>query len=150
MKKLFTAALLLMFSNILFAQLVKNPVQWTASSKKISDKTYEVRLSATIPDGWHIYSQNTPDGGPVPTEITFTKNPLVTTQGKAKEVGKMEKHFEPLFNVDVLQYSEKVDFVQIVKLKANVKTKVDVAVEFMVCDDKQCLPPSTKKFTLSL
>ncbi|MEO6135085.1 MAG: protein-disulfide reductase DsbD domain-containing protein [Ginsengibacter sp.] len=150
MKKLFTAALLLMFSNIIFAQLVKNPVQWTASSKKISDKTYEVRLSATIPDGWHIYSQNTPDGGPVPTEITFTKNPLVTTQGKAKEVGKMEKHFEPLFNVDVLQYSEKVDFVQIVKLKANVKTKVDVAVEFMVCDDKQCLPPSTKKFTLSL
>lgn len=150
MKKLFTAALLLMFSNILFAQLVKNPVQWTASSKKISDKTYEVRLSATIPDGWHIYSQNTPDGGPVPTEIIFTKNPLVITQGKAKEVGKMEKHFEPLFNVDVLQYSEKVDFVQIVKLKANVKTKVDVAVEFMVCDDKQCLPPSTKKFTLSL
>lgn len=150
MKKLFTATLLLMFSNILFAQLVKNPVQWTASSKKISDKTYEVRISASIPNGWHIYSQNTPDGGPVPTEITFTKNPLVITQGKAKEVGKMEKHFEPLFNVDVLQYSEKVDFVQIVKLKANVKTKVDVAVEFMVCDDKQCLPPSTKKFTLSL
>ena len=150
MKKLFTAAFLLMVSNILFAQLVKNPVQWTASTKKIADKTYEVRISAAIPDGWHIYSQNTPDGGPIPTEITFTKNPLVVAQGKTKEIGKMEKHFEPLFNVDVLQYSNKVDFVQVVKLKANVKTKVDVAVEFMVCDNKECLPPSTKKFTLAL
>lgn len=150
MKKFFTAVLLLMVSNILFAQIVKNPVQWAVSSKKIADKTYEVRISATIPDGWHIYSQNTPEGGPVPTEITFTKNPLVIPQGKVKEVGKMEKHFEPLFNVDVLQYSDKVDFVQVVKLKANVKTKVDVAVEFMVCDDKQCLPPSTKKLTVAL
>lgn len=150
MKKFFTAALLLMVSNILFAQIIKNPVQWTASSKKIADKTYEVKISATIPDGWHIYSQNTPEGGPVPTEITFTKNPLVIPQGKVKEIGKLEKHHEPLFGVDVLQFSNKVDFVQVVKLKANVKTKVDVAVEFMVCDDKECLPPSTKKFTVAL
>jgi len=52
--------------------------------------------------------------------------------------------------VDVKQFSDKVDFVQVVKLKAQVKTSVDAAVEYMVCNDKQCLPPSTKKFSIAL
>ena len=150
MKKLITAAFLLLFSNFLFAQMVSNPVSWTVSSKKTADKTYEIHLTANIQNGWHTYSQTTPEGGPVPTNISFTKNPLVTLEGPAKEVGKMQQHHEPLFGVDVKQFSDKVDFVQTVKLKANVKTSVDVAVEFMTCNDKQCLPPSTKKFTVAL
>ena len=149
MKRIITAGFLLLFSNILFAQ-IQNPVEWTATSKKINDKTYEIRLTANINKGWHIYSQTTPEGGPVPTSITFTKNPLLTVEGKTKEVGKLEKHNEPLFGVDVKQFSNNVDFVQVVKLKAPVKTSVDVAVEFMVCNDKQCLPPSTRKFSVAL
>ena len=101
-----------------------------ATSKKIGDKTYEVHITATIDHGWHIYSQTTPDGGPIPTSITFTKNPLVIVEGKAKEVGKLEQHHEPLFGVDVKQFSNTVDFVQLVKLKAPVKTSMNVAVEF--------------------
>jgi hypothetical protein len=149
MKKLVTASFLLLFTNLLFAQ-IQNPVSWSATAKKISDKTYEIHLTANIQKGWHVYSQTTPDGGPVPTNITFTKNPLLTFEGKAKEVGKLEKHAEQLFGVDVKQFSNNVDFVQVVKLKANVKTSADVAVEFMVCNDRQCLPPTTKKFTVAL
>jgi thiol:disulfide interchange protein DsbD len=149
MKKIIPIAFLLLFSNILFAQ-IQNPVEWTATAQKISDNVYEVHLTANIDKGWHIYSQTTPEGGPIPTSLTFTKNPLLTVEGKAKEVGKMEKHHEPLFGVDVKQFSNNVDFVQLVKLKAPVKTSVDVAVEFMVCNDKQCLPPSTKKFSVAL
>ena len=149
MKRIATIGILLMISNILFAQ-IQNPVEWTVSSKKIADKTYEIHLTAIINKGWHVYSQTTPDGGPVPTSISFTKNPLLIFQGKAKEVGKLEKHNEPLFGVDVKQFSDKVDFVQVVKLKAQVKTSVDAAVEYMVCNDKQCLPPSTKKFSIAL
>ncbi|MGN6193526.1 MAG: protein-disulfide reductase DsbD domain-containing protein [Ginsengibacter sp.] len=150
MKKIIPVAILLLFSNFLFAQ-IQNPVEWSATSKKISDKVYEIHLTANIDKGWHIYSQTTPEGGPIPTSLTFTKNPLVIVEGKAKEVGKMEKHTEPLFgNIDVKQFSNNVDFVQLVKLKAPVKTSVDVAVEFMVCNDKQCLPPSTKKFSVAL
>ena len=149
MKRIITISFLLLFSNLLFAQ-IQNPVEWSATSKKISDKTYEVHITATIDNGWHIYSQTTPDGGPIPTSITFTKNPLVIVEGKAKEVGKLEKHHEPLFRVDVKQFSKTVDFVQLVKLKAPVKTSMNVAVEFMVCNDKQCLPPSTRKFSVAL
>ena len=150
MKKIIPVAILLLFSNFLFAQ-IQNPVEWSATSKKISDKVYEIHLTANIDKGWHIYSQTTPEGGPIPTSLTFTKNPLITVEGKAKEVGKLEKHTEPLFgNIDVKQFSNNVDFVQVVKLKAPVKTSVDVAVEFMVCNDKQCLPPSTRKFSVAL
>lgn len=149
MKRIITISFLLLFSNILFAQ-IQNPVEWTATSRKIADKTYEVHITATIDHGWHIYSQTTPDGGPIPTSITFTKNPLVIVEGKAREVGKLEKHNEPLFGVDVKQFSNTVDFVQLVKLKAPVKTSVNVAVEFMVCNDRQCLPPSTRKFSVAL
>lgn len=149
MKKVLVGAFLFLCSNFLFAQ-IQNPVSWTATSKKIADKTYEIHLIANIDNGWHTYSQTTPDGGPVPTIITFTKNPLLTLDGKTKEIGKLEKHYEPLFGVDVKQFSDKVDFVQTIKLKAPVKTSVNVAVEFMVCNDKQCLPPSTRKFTVAL
>ena len=149
MKKIVTAGFLLLISNLLFAQL-QNPVSWTTTAKRISDKTYEIHLTANIQSGWHIYSQTTPDGGPIPTSITYAKNPLLTFMGKAKEVGKLEKHAEPLFGVNVEQFSNKVDFVQLVKLKANVKTSADVAVEFMVCNNRQCLPPTTKKFTVAL
>ena len=132
-----------------FAQ-VKNPVKWTFSSKKIDASTYEVHLAATIEEGWHIYSQTTPDGGPVKTTIEFTKNPLLTTQGAAKEIGKLEQRFEDLFGVDVKQYSKKVDFVQTVKLKSPVKTSVNGTVEFMTCNDRECLPPTKQQFSISL
>ena len=149
MKKLLFSSFLLVVANMLFAQ-IQDPVHWTATSKKIADKTYEIHLTANIDNKWHIYSQTTPDGGPIPTNISFTKNPLITLDGSAKEVGKLEQHNEPLFGVDVKQFSNKVDFVQVVKMKANVKTSVSVAVEFMVCNDHECLPPSTKKFTVAL
>src|SRR5665213_1837276 len=150
MKKTIPIAILLLCSNFLFAQ-IQNPVTWSTTSKKIDSKTYEVHVTANLDKGWHIYSQTTAEGGPVPTSFTFSKNPLVIVEGKTKEIGKLEKHNEPLFqNIEVKQFSNNVDFVQTVKLKAPVKTSVDVAVEFMVCNDKQCLPPSTKKFSVAL
>lgn len=148
----FLLSLVLLFSvNVLFAQMVEHPVTWKTTTKKVDSKTYEILLTAELQNGWHIYSQNTPDGGPIPTSITFTKNPLIIIDGKVKEVGDIETHVEPLFGgVKVMQFSNKVSFRQVVKLKAPVKTSVDVAVKYMVCDDRQCLPPTTKKFTIAL
>ena len=101
-------------------------------------------------DGWHIYSQTTPDGGPVPTSVGFTKNPLITVAGGWKEAGKLEQHFEPLFGVDVKQYSGKVDFVRTVTVKPGIKTAFKGNVEFMTCNDTECLPPKTVNFSIEL
>ncbi len=149
MKKVFLIAFLIFYSGDLISQILK-PVNRTVTSKKIKAKTYEVHLKATLNKGWHLYSQFTPEGGPVATKIRFTKNSLFDLDGKTKEIGKLEEKHEDLFGVDVKQFSNTVDFIQVIKLKAPVKTFADVLVEYMVCDDKQCLPPAIKKFSIEL
>lgn len=148
MKKLFLS--LTLIAAIGLGVQAQSPVSWSFSAKKIADKTYEIRISATLSGDWHLYSQTTPDGGPTPTDISFAKNPLVTAEGPIKEVGKMEEHFEPLFGVIVKQFSGKVEFVQKVKLKTAVKTSVNGSVGFMVCNDEQCMPPARQVFSISL
>ena len=133
----------------MFAQ-IQNPVDWTATSKKISDKVYEIHLTANLDKGWHIYSQSTPDGGPLATSVSFSRNPLLTLEGTAKEAGKLEQKHEALFGVDVKQYSDKVEFVQTVRRKGKTKTAINGTVEFMTCNDRECLPPVTKKFSVVL
>jgi hypothetical protein len=149
MKKLFGLLFLLTVLQGAYAQ-IKNPVKWSFTSKKLGDNSYEIHLTATLEKGWHIYSQTTPDGGPVPVTINFSKNPLLVMEAAAKEIGKMEQHNEPLFGVMVNQYSDKVDFVQVVKLKTKVKTVAAGKLEFMVCNDRECLPPSTVSFSIPL
>ena len=133
--------------NLLNAQL--NPVNWTFSSKKISDKTYELHLTATMQPGWHLFSQEQPeDAVAIPTGFKLNNNPLVTLDGKIKEIGKLEKFHDAKLDISANQYAEKVDFVQVVKLKSNVKTNVTGSVEYQTCDDKKCLPPKTVTFSI--
>lgn len=147
--KFTTLAISLLFAVSVRAQLQK-PVHWAFSSKKLTATTYEIHLTATIDGHWHTYSQTTPDGGPVATTITFTANPLVALDGKPVEAGKLEQHFEKLFGVEVKQYSSRIDFVQKITLKKRVKTTVSGVINFMVCNDQECLPPSTQSFSVGL
>ncbi|HEY9364528.1 MAG TPA: protein-disulfide reductase DsbD domain-containing protein [Chitinophagaceae bacterium] len=149
MKKLFALILGLVMLNMTYAQ-VRNPVQWDFSAKKINATTYEVYLTAKMENGWHVYSQHTPDGGPVPTTIEFAKNPLLTLNGATKESGKKEQKFEELFGVDVIQFSDKVVFVQNIQVKGKAKTSLNGSVEFMTCNDRECLPPTKQKFSIAL
>jgi thiol:disulfide interchange protein DsbD len=70
--------------------------------------------------------------------------------GTVKEVGKLENHYEKLFGVDVKQFSNEVTFVQELTVKGKVKTNISGTIEYMVCNDTECLPPTTQRFTLAL
>ncbi len=131
-----------------FAQ-IKDPVKWSASSKKTADG-YVVVLTATLPKPWHIYSQHTGEGGPVATTFEFSKNPLITLDGKVQEKGVMKEQYDKLFETKVKYYGDKVEFEQPLKVRGNVKTNIAVTVEYMTCDDSQCLPPTKKTFNVSL
>jgi Thiol:disulfide interchange protein DsbD, N-terminal len=129
----------------------QNPVSWSFSSKKISDKTYEVHFTASIQSGWHLYSQDQPDDAvAIPTNVSISNNPLLKLDGKVKEIGKMEKFKDKALGISAHQYSNKVVFVQVVKLKSNAKTNVAGNIEFQTCDDKKCLPPKTVNFNIAL
>lgn len=150
MKRNGLIASLLLLSCCFFNQLnaqIKNPVLWKYEAKK-NGANYDIIITATIEKPWHIYSQNTGKGGPIPTKITFNSNPLIQIEGTPKETGKLEKVFDKSFNTEVLYYSKTVVFTQKVKLKAAVRTKLSGTIEFMVCDDEQCLPPTKKPFEI--
>ena len=144
----------LFFAFVLFSQLcfsqIQEPVKWNFSAKKINATTYEIHLNADISGKWHLYSQTTPDGGPVATTISFSKNPIIITDGSVKEMGSLIVKREDVFDMDVKYYNQTVDFVQIIKLKANVKTNINATVKYMVCNDKECLPPTTINFKISI
>ncbi len=148
MKRLFVIFTFILAGWSLHAQ---NPVSWSFSSKRISDKIFEIHLTANIQSGWHLYSQDQPDDAiAIPTSVTINNNPLLKFDGKLKEVGKMEKFKDKTLGISAHQYSNKVDFVQVVKLKSNAKTNVSGSVEFQTCDDKKCLPPKTVNFNIAL
>ena len=117
-------------------------VSWTWSTKKIATMTYEVHMTATIGGDYHLYAQDAGGDGPIPTTFTFTKSPLFALNGAVQEKGQLIKKFESAWNHDVKYYERTVDFVQVVKLKSNIKTNLAGKVEFMVCNDHECLPPA--------
>ena len=149
MTKVFVVGAIILTAITANAQL--NPVTWSFSVVKVSDKTYEIHLKATIQDKWHLYSQKQPDDAVInPTEFVINANPLFSREGKIKEVGKMEVMKDATLGISAHQYANTVDFVQKVKLKANVKTNFTGSVEYQTCDDKKCLPPKKVNFSVAI
>lgn len=135
-----------LFSNTIQAQ---NPVKWAYAAKKITDAEYEVTFTATVADGWSIYSQDTDPSGPVPTAFGFDKNTNLEYIGKPVETGKRKEAFDDLFGVNVIKFSGVVTFTQKVKVKSGNNT-VKGYLEFMSCDNEKCLPPKEVDFEVTL
>ena len=147
-KNIFLVFFILTTSFAVHAQ-IDNPVQWNYIAKKVDDKTYELHMTATINGKWHIYAQDAGEG-PEPTSFEFSKNPLIKLDGLVKEDGKLEKTYDPNFKSTLRYYSNKVDFIQKVKIKSAVSTLIKGTVTYMVCDDKKCLPPKEIPFSIKV
>jgi thiol:disulfide interchange protein DsbD len=141
MKAIILIGLSLVTASLAMAQSNKQ-VNWSWSAKKIDDRTYEVHMTATIGGDFHLYAQDAGGEGPIATSFTFSKSPLFTLNGQVKENGKLVQKYEEAWKHNVRYYERTVDFIQIVKLKSNVKTNLAGKVEFMVCNDHECLPPA--------
>ncbi|SHI51695.1 protein-disulfide reductase DsbD family protein [Algibacter luteus] len=120
---------------------ILEPVKWTASIEKISDTQYNLVSKATIDPGWHLYSQNVPEDGPIPTTFTFddANGAFKFVGNTGEEAGRVVN--DPVFQMRIKFFEKSAVFVQRVELLGDVKT-VNGTVEFMVCDDSRCLPPT--------
>ncbi len=147
MKKLSFAIFWMLFFTVANAQ---QKVSWSYSAKKLSTNKYEIHIIATPPQGWHIYSQFTPEGGPVPTNFRFNNNGLIALVGKVAEKGKVVTYYDENFKVNVKYFEGKADFVQTITLIGNVKTNISGEVESMICNDRTCMPPTSQKFSIAL
>lgn len=148
MKKILTAAVLVLGIPLLAAAQILNPVKWQYSAKKIGNGQYILHMTATLDPGWHVYAQDAGEG-PVPTHFTFAKTDQVDFTGKVREVGKLQKEYDKNFESVLKYYEDKVDFVQYVKARPGTKN-VKGTVEYMVCDNHQCLQPKDIDFNIQL
>lgn len=144
---------LLVFISVLFCfsadGQIQNPVKWKYSVNCLANNEAELVLTATLEPGWHLYSQNIADGGPIPTSFTFTPNANYEKSGPVKE-GKPITKYEESFEMDLSYFENSAVFKQKIKIKSTGAFQVAGSLEFMVCNDGQCLPPDQKKFTFNV
>jgi DsbC/DsbD-like thiol-disulfide interchange protein len=127
---------------------ILTPVKWSYAAKKITATEAVVFIKATIDDGWHIYSVNQKPGGPLKTSFKFVASPDYVLSGKVTEPKPIKK-YEDGFMMDVFYFEKTVIFQQKIRLKKGQAT-VDGKVEFMVCNNKQCLPGDTAAFSIPI
>lgn len=137
----------LLLTNLSFMQQTEN-ITWEYSSRKKGDIT-ELVMTATLGKGWHVYSQFTPEGGPIPTEFKIESQKGVEVIGKVLEPSP-EKHYDPNFQLDVMYFSNKVEFVQQVRIRGNSVKSVKGTVSYMICNDQTCLPPKDIPFEIKV
>lgn len=146
---LFVALLTIVVNYSSFAQ-IQNPLKWSFDTKKISDCEYELIFKAKIESKWHLYGQKAyGDTGPVPTSFHFTKSEDYVLIGKVKE-SQLIKKFEPVWNFELEFFERDAVFKQKVKLKTDQKLEIKGNLEFMLCNETQCLPPTTIEFDFNL
>ncbi|MEI6753543.1 MAG: cytochrome c biogenesis protein CcdA [Paludibacter sp.] len=148
-KNLLLFVALIIYATTTFSQIA-DPVNWTFELKKTGETTADVKITATIEDGWHIYGLNIPKDGPNPTSITFEKIVNAQKVGELQSPSKLEKQFSSEFNMEINWYSDNAVFIQKIKFTDASKVKVNGYVKFMACDDKSCLPPTKRPFVLTL
>jgi thiol:disulfide interchange protein DsbD len=134
MKKFLLALIaLLAFANG-NAQIVK-PVKWTSKVEKINDSEFNLIMEATIEKDWHVYSQFTPENGPLPAEFTFENaKGNFELLGKTKE-SPYKKQYNDVFEVDEYYFEKKATFTQKIKITNPKLTSIKTKIDFQVCKD---------------
>lgn len=146
MKKITFLFFVICLANLAAHSQILKPVTWSYAAKKTGATTATVFIKATIDQGWHLYSQFVKEGGPVKTTFTFPSSGTYSLVGTTTEPKAVTK-YESTFKMNVSYFEKSVMFQQKIKLKGKTAT-VKGSVEFMVCDDKQCLPPEQVDFNI--
>ncbi|WP_460218147.1 protein-disulfide reductase DsbD family protein [Psychroserpens sp. MEBiC05023] len=139
---------ILVFSISAKAQVFE-PVKWETSVEKISDTEYDLISIATVDGGWHLYSQNVPDDGPIPTTFLYKANADYELIGTTSEE---DGHVvdDPVFQMKIKFFEDKAEFRQRIKILNQELSVVEGEVEYMACDDEKCLPPDYVELKFNL
>lgn len=125
------------------------PVKWSFRTEKLNDTEYNLIFSATIDEGWYVYSQNIKGEGPVPTTLTLEPNSKMELLGAAVESSSDAKNrsegMDKTFNIKVIKFKKDYTITQKVKLK-DTSEVVKGYVNFMTCDNTRCLAPKSIDF----
>ncbi|MEZ5104445.1 MAG: cytochrome c biogenesis protein CcdA [Draconibacterium sp.] len=147
MKKV-TLIFALVFTTLLLNAQILNPTKWTFDSKQNGNEA-ELIFKATVEEGWHVYDINLPDGGPIPTTITYNDSTLFDFVGDIQRSKDPITVFDENFNLNVSYYGEEVTFTQKIKLHSGEPVTIKGNVLFMSCNDENCTPPEESEFSFA-
>ena len=140
MKKLLFPFVLLLFAVAMQAQ-IQDPVKFNSELKILAADEAEVVFTAAIDKGWHVYSTDLGDGGPISATFNVEKIFGAEVVGKLKPVGKEISTFDKLFEMKVRYFENTAQFVQKLKLTGGAY-QLEGYLEYGACNDENCLPPT--------
>ena len=147
MKKLLFPFVLLLFAVAMQAQ-IQDPVKFNSELKILAADEAEVVFTAAIDKGWHVYSTDLGDGGPISATFNVEKISGAEVVGKLKPVGKEISTFDKLFEMKVRYFENTAQFVQKLKLTGGAY-QIEGYLEYGACNDENCLPPTQVPFKFS-
>ena len=147
MKKLLFPFVLLLFAVAVQAQ-IQDPVKFNSELKILAADEAEVVFTAAIDKGWHVYSTDLGDGGPISATFNVEKIFGAEVVGKLKPVGKEISTFDKLFEMKVRYFENMAQFVQKLKLTGGAY-QIEGYLEYGACNDENCLPPTQVPFKFS-
>ena len=147
MKKLLFPLFLLLFAVAVQAQ-IQDPVKFKSELKTLAADEAEVVFTAAIDKGWHVYSTDLGDGGPISATFNVEKISGAEMAGKLKPVGKEISTFDKLFEMKVRYFENTAQFVQKLKLTGGAY-QLEGYLEYGACNDENCLPPTQVPFQFS-
>lgn len=125
-----------------------NPVSWNWSLQQEGDSLKVLILDATIGDGFHLYDLGPYPGGPTPTSFTFETEGDALLEGGVEYGTEPQRSFDPMFGMEIGSFRGKARFVQ--KFRCSSEASVKVTIEWMCCNDVNCIPPAEEEIRVNL
>lgn len=142
-----TIAMLLLMAIMCQAQMA-DPVKFSAQLKTNGTADGEIVFSGKIADGWHVYSTNLGEDGPIQATFHVDKKDGVELVGKLTPKGREISQMDPMFEMKLRYFEHSVQFVQKVKF-TKPKYSIKCYLEFGACNDQMCMPPTQVNFSKS-
>ncbi|MDZ7741912.1 MAG: cytochrome c biogenesis protein CcdA [Bacteroidota bacterium] len=141
----FIAGLFFLSNQVLAQGGILEPIKWEFSKNMLSDHEVELIFKAGIENKWHLYSQDIPMSPPA-TVFSFDKNDKYELLGSVTEESEVIEEYDPNFEMELKYFANEAIFKQKIKLLTDGPVVVKGFLEYMCCDDKQCLPPTEEEF----
>lgn len=121
-------------------QGILEPVKWQVKTESNEDRIIDIFFTATIDDGYHLYSVDVPENGPLPTDFIFENQDGFELVGDAVEVTIPIEEFDDVFELDIKFFEHKATFKQTIKLTSETdQIPVVGEIAYMVCNDVGCV-----------
>ena len=146
MRKILSICLLLIA--VVAQAQIQEPVKFKSELKTLVAGETEIVFTATIDKGWHVYSTDLGEGGPISATFNVEKISGATVVGKLQPKGKEIASYDKLFEMNVRYFESTAQFVQKLKLTGG-DYKIEGFLEFGACNDENCLPPTQVEFNFS-